>query len=67
MYIGCVYMPTDNTSVSVMDSCYERLNDVLSFSEKGKVVFLDYFNAKDGRSAQTDDVVGIFEENMVQC
>ena len=25
LYIGCVYMPTDSTSVSVMDSCYERL------------------------------------------
>ena len=25
LYIGCVYMPTDVTSVSVMDSCYERL------------------------------------------
>ena len=25
LYIGCVYMPTDSTSVSVMNSCYERL------------------------------------------
>ena len=25
LYTGCVYMPTDKTSVSVMDSCYERL------------------------------------------
>ena len=25
LYIGCVYMPTDSTRVSVMDSCYERL------------------------------------------
>ena len=27
LYIGCVYMPTDSTSVSVMDSCYERLKE----------------------------------------
>ena len=31
LYIGCVYMPTDSTSISVMDSCYERLKeDVLT-------------------------------------
>ena len=28
MYIGCVYMPTDSTSISVVDSCYERLNSL---------------------------------------
>ena len=50
LYIGCVYMPTDSTNISVMDSCYERLiEDVLSFREKGKVVLLDDFNAKVGR------------------
>ena len=39
-YIGCVYMPTDSTSVSVMESCYERLKeDVLSFRENGKGCF----------------------------
>ena len=29
LYIGCVYMPTDSTStsVSVMDSCHERLKE----------------------------------------
>ena len=38
LYIGCVYMPTDSTSVSIMDSCYERLKeDVPSFKEKGKL------------------------------
>ena len=38
LYIGCVYMPTDSTSVSVMDSCYERLKeDVLSFREKERL------------------------------
>ena len=63
LYIGCVYMPTDSTSVSVMDS-YERLKeDVLSFREKGKVVLLGDFNARVGRSAQLDDVGGMFGEN----
>ena len=64
LYIGCVYMPTDSTSVSVMESCFERLKeDVLSFREKGKVVLLGDFNASVGRSAQIDDVVGMFGEN----
>ena len=64
MYIGCVYMPTDSTSVSVMDICYERLKeDVLSFRKKGKVVLLCDFNARIGTSAQLDDVVGMFGEN----
>ena len=40
LYIGCVYMPIDSTSISVVDSCYERLKeDVLSFREKGKGCF----------------------------
>ena len=26
LYIGCVYMPTDSTSVAVVESCYGRLN-----------------------------------------
>ena len=41
-----MYIPTDSTSVSVMDSCYERLKeDVLSFREKEKVVLPGDFNA----------------------
>ena len=24
LFIGCVYMPTDSTSVAVLDTCYER-------------------------------------------
>ena len=64
LYIGCVYMPTESTSVSIMDSCYERLKeDVLSFREKEKVVLLGDFNARVGRSAQLDDVVAMFGEN----
>ena len=50
-----------------MDSCYERLKeDVLSFREKGKVVLLSDFNARFGRSAQLDDVVGMFGGEYVQ-
>ena len=59
VYLGCVYMPTDSTSISVMDSCYERLVSVLSLRAKGKVVLLGDFNARVGRSAQLDDVVGM--------
>ena len=32
--IGCVYMPTDSNSVSVIDSVYEQLNeDVVSLRD----------------------------------
>ena len=63
LYIGCVYMPTDSTSISVVDSCYERLEDVFSFREKGNVVLLGDFNAKVGRSVQIDEVIGMFGED----
>ena len=47
LYKGCVYMPTDSTSISVVDSYYERLkDDVLSFTEKENVVLLGDFNAR---------------------
>ena len=36
---------------------------LLTVQEKGKVVLLGDFNARVGRSAQVDDVVGMFEEN----
>ena len=64
LYIGCVYMPTDSTSVAVVESCYGRLKeDVLSFREKGQVVLLGDFNARVGRSVDVDDVIGMFGED----
>ena len=64
LYIGCVYMPTDSTSVAVVESCYGRLKkDVLSFREKGQVVLLGDFNALIGRSVEVDDVIGMFGED----
>ena len=64
LYIGCVYMPTDSTSVAVVESCYGRLKeDVLSFREKGQVVLLGDFNARIGRSVEVDDVIGMFGED----
>ena len=63
LYIGCVYMPTDSTSVAVMESCYGRLKDVLSFREKSRVVLLGDFNANVGRSVEVDDVIGMFGED----
>ena len=59
LYIGCVYMPTDSTSVAVLDTCYERL----SFREKGKVVLLGDLNARVGKAADDDDVIGKFGED----
>ena len=36
MYIGCVYMSTDSTSVAVLDTCFERFKeDILSFQVLG--------------------------------
>ena len=41
LYIECVYMPTDSTSIAVVESCYGRLKeDVLSFRKNGDVVYL---------------------------
>ena len=65
LYIGCVYMPTDSNSVSVMDSVYEQLKeDVLSFKQKGRVVLLGDFNARVGKSVDVDDVIGMFGEDF---
>ena len=34
LYVGCMYMPTDSTSVAAVDAGYVRLKeDVLSFRE----------------------------------
>ena len=63
MYIGCVCMPTDSTSVAVLDTCYEKLKeDVPSCREKAKVVLLGDFNARVGKAAD-DDVIGKFGED----
>ena len=63
LYICCVYMPTDSTSVRVSDSSYEKLKeDVLSFKKKGRVVLLGDFNARVGKSVDVDDVIGMFGE-----
>ena len=47
LFVGCVYMSTDSTSVAVVDSCCDRLKkDVLDFREKGTVILLGNFNAR---------------------
>lgn len=63
LYIGCLYMPTTSASVSVMESSYGKLKeDVLSFKQKGRVVLLGDFNARVGKAADMDDVIGMFGE-----
>ena len=63
-YVCCVYLPTDSSSVAVLDSCYNRLKeDVLGFREKGSVVLLGDFNARVGRAADVDDVICLFGED----
>ena len=62
--IGCVYMPTDSNSVSVLDSVYEQLKEyVLVFKQKGRVVLLGDFNARVRKSGAVDDVIGMFGED----
>ena len=64
LYVGCVYTPTDSTSVAAVDAGYVRLKeDVLTFRQKGKVVLLGDFNARVGRSVEVDDVIGMFGED----
>ena len=64
LYVGCVYMPTDSTSVAAVDAGYVRLKeDALSFRKKGKVVLLGDFNATVSRSVELDDVIGMFGED----
>ena len=64
LFVGCVYMPTES-SVSVLDNCYELLKeDVLSFKEKVRVVLLGDFNARVGKSVGIDDVIGMFGEDV---
>ena len=68
-YIGCVYMPTDSTSVSVLDSCYERLKRrctyiILVLGRRERLFcWVISMSGLVYRSAQLDDVVGIFGEN----
>ena len=64
LFVGCIYLPTESTSISVLDSTYDLLKeDVLNFKEKGKVVLLGDFNARVGKSVDIDDVIGMFGED----
>ena len=65
LFLGCVYMPTESSSVSVLNSCYELLKeDMLNFKEKGRVVLMGDFNARVGKSVELDDVIGLFGEDI---
>ena len=40
LFVGCAYMPTDSTSVAVVDSCYNGLKeDVLGLREKTQLYY----------------------------
>ena len=54
-------MPTDSSSVLVIDRQYEEFKeDVLSFKQRGRVVLLGDFNATISKSVVVDDVTGMF-------
>ena len=59
-YICCVYMPTDSSSVSIIQERYASLK--VGFKQKGRVVLLGDFNARVGRYTDVDDVIGMFGE-----
>ena len=49
LYICCVYMPMDSSSVSVIEESYASLKEnVLGSRQKGRVVLLGDFNARVG-------------------
>ena len=55
-------MPTDSSSVSVIEESYaSSKEDVLGL---GRVVLLGDFNARVGRSTDVDDVIGMFGEEI---
>ena len=63
LYICCVYMHTEVSSVSVIGESYASLKeDVLVLKQKGRVVLLEDFNARVGKSTDVDDVIGMFGE-----
>ena len=51
-------MPTDSSSVSKIEESYKE--DVLGFRQKERIVILEDFNARVGRSSNVDDVIGVF-------
>ena len=60
LFLGCVYMPTDSKNVSVIESSYSALKeDVLRMKESGQVVLLEDFNARVGKFAELDNVIGM--------
>ena len=61
--IFVVYMPSDGTSISVINNSYEKFKeDVLSFKQKGRVLLLGDFNARVGKAVDVNDVIGMFGE-----
>ena len=64
LYIGCVYMPTDSTSISVMDSVMKGLKKMFLVCREKERLFC-WVISMPGLvdTAQLDDVVGMFGEN----
>ena len=63
LFVCCVYMPSDSSGASVIDTSYTKLKkDVIYFKEKETVVLLGDFNARVGKAEDLDDVVGMFRE-----
>ena len=64
LYIGNVYLPTDGTSVAIVDRILEDLQtDVLHLAERGEVIMLGDFNSRVGRASVHMDRIGIYGED----
>ena len=68
MYVGCIYLPIQGTHVDRVQECYEKLSlDISRFQSKGRIILLGDFNARVGKGLDSDDVVGLYGEDMCNC
>ena len=65
MHVGCIYLPIQGTHVDRVQDCYEKLSlDISRFQSKGRIILLGDFNACVGKGLDSDDVVGLYGEDM---
>ena len=68
MYVGCIYLPIQGTHVDRVQECYEKLSlDIDRFQSKGRIILLGDFNARIDKGLDSDDVVGLYGEDMCNC
>ena len=49
----------------MLQECYEKVNlDISRFQSKGRIILQGDFNARVGKGLDSDDVVGLYGEDM---